>query len=163
MNYTLSPSGESFIKSNEGFSLTIYKDTAGRDTIYYGHLVLSGETFNNTEAEAEQVFLRDTAGAVATVNDAVKIDISRNAFDALTDLCYNIGNQHFRSSTLLRLLNAGNYDGAASSFIMWNKIVEIDAHGHTIYNPDGTPAHVVSAGLSSRRLREKALFLTEQA
>lgn len=165
MEFTLSLAGEMFIKSFEGFSLVTYKDQAGRDTIYFGHLVLLRERFSHTTEDAERVFQADTASAVNTVGGAVTVEINQNQFDALTDLCFNIGNTHFRNSTLLRLLCAGDYDGAANSFIMWNKVVEVDAHGNVVYNPDGTPAHVVSAGLTSRRLREKSLFLSplEQA
>ncbi|MDE2233887.1 MAG: hypothetical protein KGJ90_07340 [Patescibacteria group bacterium] len=51
--------------------------------------------------------------------------------------------------------------GKNTGLIPWNKGKRT---GQIPWNKGlrGTPAHVVSAGLSSRRLREKALFLTEQ-
>ena len=39
---------------------------------------------------------------------------------ALADFVYNLGAKNFRSSTLLRLLNAGDYAGAAAQFDRWD-------------------------------------------
>ena len=67
---------------------------------------------------------------------------------ALVSITFNIGSGGFRRSTLLRRLNAGNYEGAADAFLMWNKIT---VNGRK----------VVSLGLSNRRERERALFLKD--
>lgn len=54
---------------------------------------------------------------------------------------YNIGQGALGSSTLLRLLNAGDYDGAAEQFKRWNR------------GADGP-----LPGLVTHRTAERALF-----
>ena len=71
------------------------------------------------------------------------IAINQNQFDALVSLCFNIGAGNFRSSTLLRVLNAGNLMAAADQFLVWDKV-----------------AGQVSDGLVRRRAAERALFVT---
>lgn len=46
---------------------------------------------------------------------------SQPQFDAMVSLCYNIGPDAFKRSTLLRLHSAGDYPGAAKQFLRWNK------------------------------------------
>ncbi|ENU92029.1 hypothetical protein F971_03122 [Acinetobacter vivianii] len=47
--------------------------------------------------------------------------LSQNQFDALVNLTYNIGETAFKKSTLLEMLNAGNYRGAADQFLVGDK------------------------------------------
>lgn len=46
---------------------------------------------------------------------------SQAQFDAMVSICYNIGAGAFTGSTLLRLHNAGDFDGAAKQFRRWNR------------------------------------------
>jgi GH24 family phage-related lysozyme (muramidase) len=46
---------------------------------------------------------------------------SQEQFDAMCSLVYNIGAAAFSRSTLLRMHNAGDFDGAAKQFLRWNK------------------------------------------
>lgn len=46
---------------------------------------------------------------------------SQPQFDAMVSLCYNIGPDAFKNSTLLRMHRAGDYPGAAKQFLRWNK------------------------------------------
>jgi lysozyme len=61
---------------------------------------------------------------------------------ALVSFAYNVGVGALGSSTLLRLLNAGDHAGAAAQFGRWNK-----AGGKAL------------AGLTKRRAAEAALFV----
>ena len=67
---------------------------------------------------------------------------SQNQFDALVSLTYNIGENAFKKSTLLKMLNAGNYQGAADQFLVWNK-----SNGQVLN------------GLVRRRKTEREMFL----
>jgi len=137
----ISKSGLDIIKSFEGLRLNAYLDTGGVPTIGYGHTrgVKMGDTC--TAAQAEAWAIDDTASAVAAINAALKVPVSQNQFDALVCFTYNVGNQAFRDSTLLRLLNAGDVEGAANQFPRWNK-----DNGNVV------------AGLTRRRLAEQTLF-----
>lgn len=137
----ISEPGLKIIKDFEGLKLQAYLDTGGVPTIGYGHIkgVKMGDTC--TLAQAETWLREETAGAVAAVNAALKVPVSQNQFDAMVSLTYNIGNQAFRDSTLLRMLNAGDVAGATGQFKRWNK-----DNGQAV------------KGLTNRRLAEELLF-----
>ena len=78
-----------------------------------------------------------------TVNSSVKAPLNQNQFDALVSLAYNIGSSAFKSSTLVKKLNASDYQGAADQFNVW-----VNAGGKRMQ------------GLVNRRDREKLLFLS---
>lgn len=131
------------IKKAEGLRLTAYLDTGGVWTIGYGHTgadVREGLTI--PLSEAERLLTRDLKVAEGHVNDAVKVKLTQNQFDALVSFVYNVGGGAFRSSTLLKLLNAGDYEGAAYQLPRWNK-----DNGKVI------------PGLTNRRHEERDLFL----
>ena len=136
------------IKSFEQFRDKAYLPTPDDvPTIGYGHTgpdVRMGDTCTMEQATAW--LLADTAGAAAEVERDVTVAISDDEFGALVALTFNIGKGAFRSSTLLRLLDAGDHQGAAQQFLRWNK-----------------QAGKELAGLDRRRAAEEALFLTSEA
>lgn len=99
-----------------------------------------------TQAQADAMLSQDLAIFEKDVNTMVKVPLSQNQFDACVSFCYNAGNVAFNGSTLLHLLNAGNYQGAADQFLVWDK-------GHV----DGQL--VVIQGLLNRRTAERNMFL----
>lgn len=137
-----SQKGINLIKEFEGCQLTAYKCPAGVWTIGYGHTgdVKSGMTI--TEQEAENYLRADLQKFEAGVDKAVKVGITQNMFDALVSFTYNCGIGALQSSTLLKKLNAGDFNGAANEFLKWNK-----------------SGSNVLPGLTRRRQAERALFL----
>ena len=94
------------IKLSESFSATPYLCPAKKLTIGFGHLILPGEIFTLiTEQEAEELLRKDVAIFESCINNAVKVPISQNQFDALVSFAFNIGCQKFLESTLLKELN----------------------------------------------------------
>lgn len=71
------------------------------------------------EATAQRFFLEDIAWAEDAVNSKVKVGLTQNQFDALVSFVFNVGATNFSKSTLLRKLNAGDYEGAADEFHRW--------------------------------------------
>jgi hypothetical protein len=55
------------------------------------------------------------------VNDAVKVPLTQNQFDALVSFTFNVGCGALRESTLLRELNDRDYNAARREFARWNK------------------------------------------
>ena len=136
------------IKKFEGLRLTAYLDSAGVWTIGYGHTGSDvHEGLEITKEAAGFLLETDFAWATRTVRRSVRVSLTQEQRAALISLTFNIGSAGFKRSTLLRLLNAGNYEGAADSFLMWNKITV-----------DGKKT--ISPGLRNRRERERFLFLT---
>jgi lysozyme len=137
-----SGSGLKLTESFEGCQLVGYADVKGIPTVGFGHTgdgIYVGMMI--TQLQAEAYLLQDVQHAVNCVNDVVKVALTQNEFDALTDFCFNVGCGAFASSTLLKLLNAGDYAGAAKQFERW------DLAGGTVI-----------AGLLRRRLAEEAEF-----
>lgn len=135
--------GFKLLTAFEGCELTAYDDGGGVWTIGYGHTggdVYEGLTISQTEAE--ELLRLDLEKFESYVEDAVEVQLNDNQFSALVCFCFNVGPGGFGDSTLLRLLNEGDYQGAANQFPVWNKV-------------NGEPW----LGLTRRRSAEQALFL----
>jgi len=138
----LGPAGILLIQGFETLRLQSYQDQRGVWTIGWGHTgsnVGPGQTC--TASQADLWFQTDTAFACKAINDTVTVPLSQNQFDALVSFTFNVGVGSEAHSTLLKLLNAGDYAGAAAQFAVWNHV-------------DG----VVNAGLTRRRAAEQAMF-----
>jgi lysozyme len=110
--------GLNLIRDFEGCSLTAYDDGTGVWTIGWGHTPATpGETI--TQEQADQMLLDDLQRFEQCVNDAVSHDINPNQFAALVSFAYNLGCGSLDGSTLLAMVNSGNYDGAAQQFGRW--------------------------------------------
>lgn len=113
------------IKQWEGLRLRSYQDSAGVWTIGYGHTsdasfkVGPGQTI--TEAKATELLRVDLREAEQAIDRVVTVPLNDNQFGALVSFAYNVGNAAFRKSTLLRKLNAGDYDAVPSELAKWNK------------------------------------------
>lgn len=139
----ISENGIKLVKSFEGLKLVAYKCPAGIWTIGYGHTgpdVTPGQVI--TQAQADALLARDLERFEAGVARLVKVPMTQNQLDALVCFSYNLGLGALQGSTLLRLLNAGDYAGAAAQFPRWDK-----AGGKVL------------PGLTRRRAAEQALFL----
>ena len=134
--------GLDLIKRFEGLYLRSYKCPADVWTIGYGHTKNVNGNQIITSEQAEQLLRSDLRVFERVVSDAVTVPLNQNQFDALVSLAFNIGGSNFGSSTLLRMLNAANYAGAADQFLRWNRA------GDRVLD-----------GLTRRRQDERALFL----
>lgn len=123
-----SEAGKKLIKHNEGCVLHIYQDSAGKDTIGWGHLLTAADKASGiykkgiTQAQADALFDQDLKVKEAELTPCVKVALTQGQWDALMDFIYNFGPGNLLSSTLLRKLNAGDYAGARAEFPHWDKI-----------------------------------------
>ena len=115
----------SLIRECEGFSASPYRCPAGVPTIGYGStryadgraVQMSDPAITQDQADdIMRTTLKDYENAVSRY---VTVALNQNQFDALVDFAYNAGAQNLRTSTLLKLLNQGDYDGAAGEFDKW--------------------------------------------
>lgn len=147
----LSSRGLAAIQTREGERLIVYRDGAGNPTVCTGHLVTPGDHLTVGDkvspALCEQFAHRDLGTAESAVNRLVKVKLTQHQFDALVSFTFNEGEQAFADSTLLKLLNAGNFTAAQAEFVRW--------HYQTV---DGVKQP--SNGLLNRRLQEAAQFGT---
>ena len=141
-----------FIKSFEQCRLTAYMPTPrDRPTIGWGTTgpdVRMGMTW--TQAQADARFARDLADfAIGVTHELRGRPATQGQFDALVSFAYNVGLdddadslvEGLGDSTLLKKHLAGDYDGAAAQFALWNK-----------------QGDVVLKGLTRRRAGEAAMY-----
>lgn len=140
--------GLDLIKRYEGLELEAYQDPVQIWTIGYGHTrgVKPGDTIS--EAQAEVFLYEDLDGAERAVSSNLSAEvfstISANHYSALVSFTYNVGAGSLRRSTLLKKINAGDFEAAANEFKRWNKA------GGKVLN-----------GLIARRAAEEELFRRE--
>jgi lysozyme len=139
----LSAAGLELIKRSEGFRGHLYIDVAGFPTIGYGHRVTPLESFPGGigEAQAAAMLAGDVLEAERVVGRLVWVPLTQGQFDALVDFCFNLGAGRLAGSSLLRELNAGQYEAAAEQLLSWDH-----AGG------------AVNAGLKARRQAEFQLW-----
>lgn len=76
--------------------------------------------------------LQDVQKFEGAIKQCVKVPLHQREYDAYTQLAYNIGSGAFCSSTLVRLLNAGDYAGACAQISRWNRAGGREVRGLTI-------------------------------
>lgn len=140
---TYSKDGLALTTQFEGFQDRAYKDSVGVWTCGYGHTRAVGPSTVCTQDLAREWLLDDVQFAANAVNDYVEVTLNQHQFDALVDFVFNLGAGNFLRSSLLQLLNEGDFEATANQFERWDK-----AGG------------VVLAGLLRRRQAEKTLFKT---
>ena len=113
--------GLNLIKHFEGCELQAYKCPAGVWTIGYGHIKGVSEGMTITQEEAEQMLKDEMAEYEGYVNKLVTVELNQNQFDAMVSWVYNLGGGNLSASTLLKVLNAGDYDGVPAQMMRWNK------------------------------------------
>lgn len=139
--------GKELIKKWEGLRLDAYLCPAQKWTIGYGATfyedgtkVKRGDRISKERAESLLNFHYDLFE-----NDVklyVKVNLNENQLGALVSFAYNLGIGNLQKSTLLRLINEGNFEAAANEFDKW------------VY-----ANKVKLSGLVNRRAEEKQLFL----
>lgn len=147
----VSDAGIELIKSFEGFRANAYPDPkSGGDPWTFGYGTTkfpSGRPVKKgdyvTPAQAEMYLREDVKKFASSVDALVTVPLKQCQYDALVSFVYNLGATNFRTSTLLKKLNAKDYKGAADEFLRWV-----------------SPGSSVEAGLRRRRTAERAMFLS---
>jgi len=117
----ISKEGLALIKKFEGFESRAYLCPAGVWTIGYGHTKDVKEGDEWSQAHAEHMLEIELEEFCEYVNKMVKVPLEQYQFDALVAWVYNLGAGNFKESTLLRVLNQGDYDDVPHQIKRWNK------------------------------------------
>lgn len=134
--------GIDLIRQFEGERLSAYLCPAGIPTIGVGHTgpdVHMGMRI--TAAQSEALLKQDLAKFETGVEKLVTHPITQDQFDALVSFSFNLGLGALKGSTLLKKLNAGDFQGASNEFSKW-----VNAGGQRLQ------------GLVRRRAAEQMLF-----
>lgn len=135
------------IKKWESLRLEAYKPTPHDFwTIGWGHTGNVRPGMVITKTEAERLLRDDLTWVQKAIRELVHVPLSQKQYDALAGLIFNIGRTNFKKSTVLRRLNASDYEGAAEAMMMWTK-----------QRQNGVLVEL--RGLVRRRKQEKEMFL----
>lgn len=136
---------DDLIKSFEGLKLKAYQDSVGKWTVGYGHTKGVTPGMRISIEQAERYLAEELAVIEDEILTLVKVPLNENQLAALESFIYNLGIGAFAGSTMLRMINKGDYENAAVQFKFW-----IHAKGKIL------------PGLIKRREAEAKLFLTPE-
>ena len=118
--------GVEFIKKHEYFMASPYRDAGGVPTIGYGmtyypwgdSVTMQDSPITKTEAD---FYLRKLLKDYEfTVHASVKADITQSMYDALVSFSYNVGEDRFTGSRLLKMINENPQDERLKKeFLRW--------------------------------------------
>ena len=94
-----------------------------------------------SKERAEELLLEDVEKFETFVLDAVEMPMSQHQFDAIVSWTFNLGPSNLNASTMLKVLNKGDYEDVPAQIKRWNK-----ASGQVL------------EGLTRRREAEALLF-----
>ena len=137
-----------FIKLAEGFRPVAELDLLATTpvwTVGYGETVGVHEGQKVTREEADSILRHSITYYERCVKALVKISLNQGQFDALVDFAYNEGVRQLENSTLLKKVNAKDWQGAAESFGDW-----VFSGGKRV------------KGLIARRAAEVRMFMEER-
>lgn len=118
----LSASALVSILLHEGYSDKAYAPVKGDvPTIGFGTTggVKMGDTIKPPQAVARA--LGDVQKFEGALKQCVKVPLHQYEYDAYISLSYNIGSKAFCGSTLVKKLNAGDFDGACQQVLRWDR------------------------------------------
>ena len=116
--------GRKFIESFEARRLKAYRDSVGVWTIGIGHTSMAGSPTVNpgmmiTDQQCDDIFDADLRPVERKVEELVKVPISQKQFDALVSFSFNVGTGALAKSTLLKRVNAHQFDLVPAEFMKW--------------------------------------------
>jgi lysozyme len=132
----ISDRGKALFREWEGVVPHVYLDSGGAPTIGIGHLLTPSERSSGklwlrgqairladgmTADDCEALLEQDLEPVQRCVNSAVNVPLAQNQFDALISFAFNVGNDAFLNSTLLKRLNAGRLDEVPAELARWNR------------------------------------------
>lgn len=146
--YKVSDDSVKLIKRFEGFKAKAYLDPVGVWTIGYGTTKGVKKGMKVTRQQAEKMLAEHLdEEVIPAIEKYVKVSLTQPMVDALSSFIYNVGVSNFRKSTLLKVLNRGNYKAAYAQFGRW------------VYARDRrTGKRIKLKGLIRRRKAEADLF-----
>ena len=120
-NMNIGTKGLDLIRFFEGLELNAYQCAAGVWTIGYGHIKTAVEGMTISQSYADELLDGEIVEYEDYVNAAVTAPLSQDQFDALVSWTFNLGNGNLNASTMLKVLNRGEYEEVPAQMKRWNK------------------------------------------
>ena len=121
------------IALHEGYSDTAITPVPGDvPTIGFGTTAGVRAGDHTTPPKALARALTDVQRFEGALKKCVTVPLHQYEYDAYVSLAYNIGPGAFCSSSLVKKLNAGDYEGACQQVLVWDKFKGRPLRGLTI-------------------------------
>lgn len=120
------------IASHEGYFGNAYQDIVGVWTIGFGSTDNVKPTEKTDPVKALRRAVTELGQMESQIKKCVSVDLTQYEYDAYLSLSYNIGTGAFCRSTLVKKLNAKDYEGACKEILRWNKAGGREVRGLTI-------------------------------
>ncbi len=139
----ISQKGMKFLALVEGKKNRVYPDSGGEPTIGVGHLLTKSERSSGklkikdstgevliidyrtlqilTDEQVNLLLLYDLVSVIDCVNTNVHVGLTQYEFDTLVSFTFNVGNDAFINSTLLKLLNDKKHEQVPYQLRRWNR------------------------------------------
>jgi len=117
----ISEDGLELIKKFEGCETTAYQDSVGVWTIGFGHTKGVEEGQTCSVEDAESMLADEMDEYEGYINNMVKVDLQQHEFDALVAWVYNLGPTNLGESTMLKVLNGGQFDRVPDEMNRWTR------------------------------------------
>lgn len=143
------PSGYAILQQFEGYRAFPYKDTAGIETVGFGHVILRGDstrfTYPLLPDDAHNLLEDDLHDKELRIQKLIipSVKLSGNQFSALASFTYNVGPSNLQRSKVLKAVNSNDPQKVPSYLLDWTH----DHAGHEL------------TGLRLRRVAEGRLFM----
>lgn len=103
----------------EGYRQIDYLDPVGIPTSCFGHTETAQLGVLRSVLGCEDLLVSDVRTRQAMVLKHATVPLNDNQLAAFTSFVYNVGEQAYKDSTLLKKLNAGDYEGACNELPRW--------------------------------------------
>lgn len=103
----------------EGYVPWVHRDPIGRLAVCYGHDDQSLTPGKRYTAQQCQDMLAEDLAAHAQALDCIKVPLTDGQKAAFVSFAFNVGQAKFCSSTLARMVNAGELPGACAELLRW--------------------------------------------
>lgn len=136
------------LRHHEGVRFKPYQDPIGLWTVGVGHLIGNGKTLPDdwnrkfSSEEVDEILRTDLARFESGVERLCPVGLTQPRLDALVSFSFNLGLGTLQRSSLRMKHNREDFDGAADTFLLYNR-----AGGR------------VWRGLVNRRRDERAVYL----
>lgn len=103
----------------KGHEFEAYKCPAGVWTIGYGHTGGVAPGTRIEPEEADKLLSNDLYRFHREITPLVTVQVTQGQYIAIMDFVYNLGVSAFKTSTLRKKLNLGDFVGASEEFPKW--------------------------------------------
>ena len=117
---------DALLKKFEGCKLSSYRCPANVCTIGYGHTSAAGnpvvtDGMTITQKQCDDILRSDLVKYETAVHNMVQQPLNQHQFDVLVDFAYNAGIGALQKSSLLKKVNAAQFDDVPAELAKWTK------------------------------------------